>query len=79
MAEVHFPLRTDGNMVYLPPILATDTNNEDKISEAAIEKKAIIQNNGEASTLPVWTWFVFIGIAFAVSGGIAVFVIKRKK
>jgi hypothetical protein len=30
------------------------------------------------NSTPLWTWFVFIGIALAVSGGVAVFVVKRK-
>jgi len=73
-----FPKRADGSMDYPPPSLATDSNNEDKISEAAIEKKAITQNNGEASTLPLWAWFAIIGSAAVVVGGGVVFAVKRK-
>jgi len=76
-----WPKRADGSTIkYSPPAKNADiSQTEDKISEAAIEKKAITQNNGEASTLPLWAWFAIIGIAVAVTGGVAVFVIKRKK
>jgi len=38
------------------------------------------QNNADKISLPIWAWFVFIGIALAVSGGVAAFiVIMRKK
>jgi len=52
---------------------------EDKMPQSAIEKNALSKNNADKTSLPLWAWFVFIGIALAVSGGVAVFVIKRKK
>jgi len=80
LSKVHFPLRADGSMDYPSPVLATDTNNEDKISEAAIEKNTLSKNNADKTSLPLWAWFVFIGIAVAVSGGVAaVIVVLRKK
>ena len=75
-----FPKRADGSTIkYSPPERDTDVFwVEDKISEAAIEKKAITQNNGEASTLPLWAWFAIIGGAAVVVGGGVVFAVKRK-
>ncbi|MDR2596831.1 MAG: hypothetical protein LBC76_05860 [Treponema sp.] len=45
--------------------------------EAAIEKKAITQNNDEASFMPLWTWLAIIGGAVLL-GGVTVFIIKRR-
>jgi hypothetical protein len=77
-----WPRRADGSMDYPPPSLATDADVfwvEDKMPKSAIEKKAITQNNGEASTIPLWAWFAIIGGAVVViGGGAALFVIKRK-
>jgi len=74
-----WPHRADGSMDYPPPALTTDTNNEDEIPENAIKKNALSKNNADKTSLPLWAWFVFIGIALAVSGGIAVFIIKCKR
>jgi hypothetical protein len=75
-----FPKRADGGMIkYSPPEKDTDVFwVEDKMSKAAIEKKAIKQNNGEASTLPLWAWFAIIGGAAVAVGGGVVFAVKRK-
>jgi hypothetical protein len=82
LSKVHFPRRADGSTDYSLPELAIDADlfqTEDKISEAAIEKKAITQNNGEASPLPLWAWFAIIGGAAVVVGGGIVFAVKRRK
>ena len=84
LSKVHFPRRADGSIDnYLTSELLTDTDVtqiEDKTPEAAIEKNAFSKNNADKTSLPLWAWFVFIGIAVAVSGGVAaVIVVLRKK
>jgi hypothetical protein len=82
LSKVHFPRRADGSIDNYLPELTIDTDlfqTEDKISEAAIEKKAITQNNGEASTLPLWAWFAIIGGAAVAVGGGVVFAVKMRK
>jgi hypothetical protein len=68
---ISLPRRADGSMDYQPPELLRDVN--DTVFQA------LPQNNTDKISLPLWTWFVFIGIALAISGGVAVFVVKRKK
>jgi hypothetical protein len=66
------PRRADGSMDYQPPELLSDTN--DTVFQA------LPKNNADKTSLPLWAWFVFIGIALAVSGGVAaVIVVLRKK
>jgi len=63
------------------PELPTDTDvtqTEDKTPQSAIEKNALSKNNADKTSLPLWAWFVFIGIAVVVVGGIVVFAVKRK-
>jgi len=82
LSKVHFPRRADGSIDNYLPELSTKADVflvEDKMPQSAIEKNALPKNNADKTSLPVWAWFVFIGIAVAVSGGVAVFVIKRKK
>jgi len=84
LSKVHFPRRADGSIDnYLTSELLTDTDvtqTEDKMPQSAIEKTALPKNNADKTSLPLWAWFVFIGIAVAVSGGVAaVIVVLRKK
>jgi hypothetical protein len=81
-SRVRFPSRADGSIDYQPPELLSDTvisQTEDETLENAIEKNALPQNNDKKISLPLWAWFVFIGIAIAVSGGVAVFVVLMRK
>jgi hypothetical protein len=64
------------------PELSTDTDisqTEDKTPENAIEKNALSKNNADKTSLPIWAWFVFFGIALAVSGGVAAFIVVLRK
>jgi hypothetical protein len=76
------PRRADGSMDYQLSELSTDTvisQTENKMPESAIEKNALPKNNADKISLPLWAWFVFIGIALAVSGGVAVFIVVLRK
>jgi hypothetical protein len=82
LSKVRFPRRADGSIDnYLPKLSAeTDVSQtENKMPESAIEKNALPQNNDKKISLPLWAWFVFIGIALAFSGGVAVFIVVLRK
>ena len=90
LTNITFPKRVYGSTDYPMPELPTDTyffQEENgmpvylyRSPEIIFEKNALPKNNADKTSLPLWAWFVFIGIAVAVSGGVAaVIVVLRKK
>jgi len=76
LTRISWPRRADGSMDYKPPI----NDVGDKMPKSDFEKKAITKNNNEVNSMPLWAWFAIIGGAVVVlGGGVAVFVIKRRK
>jgi hypothetical protein len=81
------PRRADGSMDDYPLPLSASTDNvfwvEDKMPESAIgsknQTKAVVQNDIEKSTMPLWAWIAIIGGVVVVSAGTALFVVKRRK
>lgn len=81
LSKVQFPRRADGSMDY-PIELSNDADVywvDNKMPESAIGKKAIIQNEDEASPLPLWARIAIIGGSVVIVGGVTLFVLKRKK
>jgi hypothetical protein len=87
LSKVRFPRRADGSIDDFPlPELLTDidvSQTEDETPESVIEKKAVIQNNADKKSLPLWAWLAIAGGLVIIIGGTlfkvaAVFLIKNK-
>jgi len=81
LTNVQWPRRADGSMgppKETPNITITPRPIEESFDTAsATEDQLSAQNTEKVNSLPFWVWLAIAGVA--VAGGVAVFVVRRKK
>jgi hypothetical protein len=83
LSRIVWPHRADGSTDYPLP----DNPEEEKqpepielsIESVDTETTRNIQNSAKTSTMPFWAWLAIIGGVVVVGGGVAVFILKRRK
>jgi len=79
LTNVLFPRRADGSTDYLPPELAADINHTQETENTYNSAIAELSTGNSAKTGLVFRVIMITGITLLLGGGVAVFIIKRRK
>ena len=84
LARITWPRRADGSMDYSPLEVSNNVHTEDpsnsQLNNTAYDESQteFAQHAKEPSSMPLWAWLVIAGGALLLSGGVILFVKKRK-